>query len=87
MRMPHGAWVLATRHQPREMCNVCEQTGAHFVSDDTETGKVDGARVGRSATDNQAGSVKACKVGDFVIVNETTVCGHPVLHGFKPAAG
>ena len=87
MRMPHGTCVLAARHQPRKMRHVCEQVGAYFVSDDAEPGKVDSARVGRSATDNQAGSVKACKVGDFVIVNETTVCGHPVLHGFEPAAG
>ena len=74
------------RDQPGEMRHVDHQQRIDRVRDLSEPGKVDPARIGRSARDDQLGMIFVRQFGDRVIIDPLVLFAHAIGNGVQPLA-
>ena len=69
------------------MCHIDQQIGTHTVSNFAETGKIDDARIGRTARNDEFRLMLFCQSLNLVKINAMVIAAHTILHGIKPFAG
>ena len=87
MGMRQRARMQARGDEPREMRHVDHEIGADGIGDGAEARKVDDARIGRAAGDDEGRLVLMGEPLDLVIVDAVIVLAHAILHGVEPFAG
>ena len=84
MRVREGGGMLARRYQTGKMGHIDHQIGTDAVGNLAETGKVDLARDGGAAGDDQFRLVLFGQRLDLVIVQQVVLFTHAVLHRIEP---
>ncbi len=87
MRMRHRGGMHAAGHQPCEMRHVDHQVGADLVGDLAETLEVPGARIGRSAGDDQFWPHLLGLFRHRIHVDDLVLAPHRVVLRLEPFAG
>ena len=86
MGVPDRARMVTCRNQAGDMGHVHQQPGSHLVGNRPKPGKIDDARIGRSARDDQPGLLRNGQFLDLVIIDVTAGI-EAVLDGAEPLAG
>ncbi len=81
-----GRGMRPARHQPGKMRHIDHQIRAHLIGNRAEAGKVDLARNGRAAGNDQLGVMFQRQRLDLIVVDQVVLRPHPVLHRMKPLA-
>ena len=86
MTMRKRRRIFPRRNQPRKMGHIAQNIGPHFIRDRPDCRKINNARNGRAARDDQLGFMFTGKAADLVIIDQIVLLAHAVLDGFKPFA-
>ena len=87
MGVTEGCRVLARRDEPGEMGHVDHECRANLVGDGTEARKVDVARIGRTAGDDQGRLMLLGQSLYLVEIDQMIVLPDAILNGVEPFAG
>ena len=77
----------AARHQAGEMRHIDHEIGADLVGDRAKAPKIDDARIGRAAGDDQLRPMLLCQPLGLVHVDQVIVAADAVRNRLEPAAG
>ena len=84
MRMRHRIRMDAGGDQPRDVCHIDHQVGVDSIRDFTELGEIEGARIGRAASQNDLRLAGLRLVEELVEINLCCFLVNAVLLGVEP---